>query len=155
MTDYFQDSISHIALFEIKTKRPLAEETTPELFAAPLFKLTELISARDPNKRFFSNISENALAQELQRIVTTVSSIKGDATQIGIIKKLIRSERSLPKLVLYYKIIEEIAIRAYDERVWRYAMDVIGRPLYSDPMRIDSVRLDVLSIACLRNIRER
>ncbi len=154
MNENFSASFSKIMSLEITLEEAHAEDAKlPILYYENLFKLTEFLKVKDPEKRLFKGVSSEEFRNQLRELVGLVHSREIGCEEVDFFRRVIAAEKSFPRTLLWHKILEEIIIRSQNEEAWRDAMDILAVPLYNGVHRqIAGTSREELCIGCLKRI---
>lgn len=135
MDRIFQEHFRAIRELDITMdKESVSDANLPNLYSCALFGILPMLGARDPSRPVweFWHDSRKDLAAHVKRAVISCRSPDFSAEDIQAIRSAVRGETSFPRLLLFYKMLEEIAIRSESEPVWREAMAMLAMPLYRE-----------------------
>lgn len=154
MNENFSASLSKIMGLEMTLEEAYAENAKlPLLYYENLFKLTEFLKVKDPEKRIFKGVSSEEFRNQLRELVGLVHSRDIGCEEVDFFRRIIAAEKSFPRILIWHKMLEEIIVRSQDEAVWRDAMDILAVPLYNGVHRqIAGTSREELCIGCLKRV---
>jgi len=154
MNENFSASLSKIMSLEITLEEAYAENAKlPMLYYENLFKLSEFLKVKDPEKRLFKGVSSEEFRNQLRELVGLAHSRDIGCEEVDFFRRVITAEKSFPRILIWHKMLEEIVIRSQQEEVWRDAMEILAVPLYNGVHRqIAGTSREELCIGCLKRI---
>jgi hypothetical protein len=152
----FEEDIGRFSRFIIITpKKTVSDENLPYLYDLNIHQLPRTMRAKDPSKFLIKRVWRKKFTNLLHRITGHTSGLKGTEADVNQIRQMMLQEASFPKVVVFAKILEEIALNSGDDGVWRNAMFGLGERLYDHPEKITGTKSEILYISCLRNIQQK
>ncbi len=151
MDNTFSSSIAELRRFNIELA-PGNDAGSERTLEASIVSIPGVVVVTDPEKRLFKKVQEAPFSNLLKDIVRVAKSRNFSVKDLAALtSEAKRDDIPAPKLLVFYKLLEEISIRSENEAVWREAMNTLAVPLYNVSMR--SEFREKLAISCLSNIR--
>ena len=140
-----------MAALDITLKKGSADdERLRALYATRLFDIPKIMN---PNGFFESFGYVKRVTGMLRDIVDAALSPDFNEEKLTPLTTAVQTSRSFPHHLIYTKILEEIAIRSTNDKVWQKAIYILSDPLYK-PVRDElsgTNKID-LALACLKRI---
>lgn len=156
METRFQEHFRAIRELDITMDREsVSDANLPGLYNSGLFGILPMLKCRDPSKPAweFWHDGRKDLSQHVKQAVISCRSPDFSTDDVHTIRSALRSETSFPRLLLFYKMLEEISIRSESEPVWREAMAILAAPLYRERTEgLCGTDSESICAASLRNI---
>jgi len=129
-----------------------------DLFQKSLFSVSEQLDIRQSNGKL---MDRSGFVETLRRLIDLGKTSREDAGCVGEesitehIRDRLGEELLIAKAVLYFKILEEIAIKSDEDDIWKPAMSEIGNEIIEESMLqgSDNWRA-ILAAECIRRVYE-
>jgi hypothetical protein len=151
MDNTFSSNIAELRRFNIELV-PGNDAGSERTLEAGLVSIPGIFVVTDPGKRIFKRVPEASFSNLLKDVVRAAKSRHFSVKDLAVLtSETKRDDIPAPKLLVFYKLLEEISIRSENEAVWREAMNTLAVPLYNISTR--SEFREKLAVSCLSNIR--